>query len=134
MTQSRAVDLTDNLCTKQGNVGLKSGVYNQDQFQIKSGFKSREAYNGMCMVFMKPKNCYNSLLKFERNKAEFAFQILTDANISCDHLSSFHNKGMTAVLSISDHLYIIFSCCKQDHVSLSNASQLVAAQNCSKVE
>ena len=90
MTQSRAVDLTDNLCTKQGNVGLKSGVYNQDQFQIKSGFKSREGYNGMCMVFMKPKNCYNSLLKFERNKAGFAFQILADANISCDHLSSFY--------------------------------------------
>ena len=88
MTQSRAVDLTDNLCTKQGNVGVKSEVYNQEPFQIKSAFKSRAGYNGTCMVFMKPKNSYNSLQKFERNKAGFAFQILTDANIRCDHLSS----------------------------------------------
>ena len=34
---SRVVDITDNLCTKQGNLGLKSRVYNQEQFQIKSG-------------------------------------------------------------------------------------------------
>ena len=27
----RAVNITDNLCTKQGNVGLKSVVYNQEQ-------------------------------------------------------------------------------------------------------
>ena len=31
--QSRAVNTTDNLCTKQGNAGL----YNQERFQIKSG-------------------------------------------------------------------------------------------------
>ena len=35
--QSRAVNIADNLCTKQGNVGLKSAVYNQERFQIKSG-------------------------------------------------------------------------------------------------
>ena len=27
----------DNLCTKQGNVGLKSAVYKQELLQIKSG-------------------------------------------------------------------------------------------------
>ena len=32
-----AVNITDNLFTKQGNVGLKSAVYNQEQFQIKNG-------------------------------------------------------------------------------------------------
>ena len=31
------LNITDNLCTKQGNVGLKSTVYNQDRFQVKSG-------------------------------------------------------------------------------------------------
>ena len=34
---SRVVNITDNLSTKQGNLGLKSTVYNQEQFQIKSG-------------------------------------------------------------------------------------------------
>ena len=30
------LSITDNLCTKQGNVGLKSAVYYQERFQIKS--------------------------------------------------------------------------------------------------
>ena len=34
---SRAVIITYNLCTKQWNVSLKSAVYNQERFQIKSG-------------------------------------------------------------------------------------------------
>ena len=33
----RAVNIADNICTKQGNVGLKSAVYNQEQFQTKIG-------------------------------------------------------------------------------------------------
>ena len=33
----RAVNITDSLCTKQENLGLKSAVYNQEWFQIKSG-------------------------------------------------------------------------------------------------
>jgi hypothetical protein len=39
------VNITDKLCTKQGNMGLKSAVYNQERFQIKRGFKSREVSN-----------------------------------------------------------------------------------------
>ena len=35
---SRVVNITDNLSTKQGNLGQKLTVYNQEQFQIKSGF------------------------------------------------------------------------------------------------
>ena len=34
---SRVVNITDNLCTKQGNVGLKSAAYDQEWFQIKRG-------------------------------------------------------------------------------------------------
>ena len=34
---SKAVNITDNLCTKQGNSSKKSVVYNQERFQIKSG-------------------------------------------------------------------------------------------------
>ena len=34
---SKAANITDNLCTKQGNSSKKSAVYNQEQFQIKSG-------------------------------------------------------------------------------------------------
>ena len=40
----RVVSITDNLCTKQGNSSKKSMVYNQERFQIKSG------YNGACTV------------------------------------------------------------------------------------
>ena len=39
------VNIIDNVCTKQGNVGLKSVVYNQ------SGFKTRAGYDCACMVF-----------------------------------------------------------------------------------
>ena len=35
--QSRVVNITDNLCTKQENMHLKSAVYNQEQFHIKKG-------------------------------------------------------------------------------------------------
>ena len=40
--ESRAVNITDNLCTKQGI----------PRFMIHSGFKSRAGYNGMCMVYI----------------------------------------------------------------------------------
>ena len=43
----RAINITDNLCTKQRNssiLSLKSAVYNQEQFQ------SRAGYNGVCTV------------------------------------------------------------------------------------
>ena len=33
---SKAANITDNLCTKQGNSSKKSTVYNQERFQIKS--------------------------------------------------------------------------------------------------
>ena len=33
----RAANITDNLCTKQGNSSIKSAVYKQERFQIKSG-------------------------------------------------------------------------------------------------
>ena len=42
--QSRAVNITDNLRTKQGNVDLNSAVY------LKSGFKWRAGYNGVHRV------------------------------------------------------------------------------------
>ena len=42
--RSRAVDITDNLCTKQENVGLKSRVYNQE------GVTN---YNGAGTVYLK---------------------------------------------------------------------------------
>ena len=31
-TDSRVVNITENLCSKQGNVSLKFTVYNQEQF------------------------------------------------------------------------------------------------------
>ena len=34
---SKAANITDNLCTKQGNSSKKSTVYNKERFQIKSG-------------------------------------------------------------------------------------------------
>ena len=37
----RAVTITDNICTKQGNSSKKSAVYNQELFQIKSRVKWR---------------------------------------------------------------------------------------------
>ena len=33
--QSRDINITDNLCTKQVNLGVKSAVSNHEQFQIK---------------------------------------------------------------------------------------------------
>ena len=41
---SKAANITDNLCTKHENSSKKSMVYNQERFQIKSG------YNGACTV------------------------------------------------------------------------------------
>ena len=41
-----SVNITDNLCTKPGNVSLKSAVYNQE------GFKSRSGYNSACTVYL----------------------------------------------------------------------------------
>ena len=38
------INITANLCTKQGNVSLKSAVYNQERFQIMTG------YNGVYTV------------------------------------------------------------------------------------
>ena len=35
---SKAANITNNLCNKQGNSSKKSAVYNQERFQIKSGF------------------------------------------------------------------------------------------------
>ena len=37
--KSTAHNITDNLCSKQGNSSIKSVVYNQERFQIKSGLK-----------------------------------------------------------------------------------------------
>ena len=34
---SNAANITDNLCNKQRNTSKRSAVYNQEQFQIKSG-------------------------------------------------------------------------------------------------
>ena len=42
--QSRTVNITDNLFTKQGNSSIKSAVYNHERFQIKAGYK------GACTV------------------------------------------------------------------------------------
>ena len=44
----RAVNITDNLYTKQGN----SSIFNP-QFIIESGFKSRAGYNDVCTVLQK---------------------------------------------------------------------------------
>ena len=41
------VNITDNLCTKQGNSSIKSAVYNQERCQIKNGF------NDACTVLWK---------------------------------------------------------------------------------
>ena len=45
------VNITDNLCTKQENLGLKFAVSNQVRFEIKSGLKSRVGYNGACALY-----------------------------------------------------------------------------------
>jgi len=45
------VNITDNLCTKQENLGLKSAVSNQVRFEIKSGLKSRVGYNDACALY-----------------------------------------------------------------------------------
>ena len=36
-SQELLLNITDNLCTKERNSSIKSAVYNQEQFQIKSG-------------------------------------------------------------------------------------------------
>ena len=41
----RATNITDNLCTNQGNSSQRSAVYDKD-----SSFQSRAGYNGACTV------------------------------------------------------------------------------------
>ena len=53
---SREVNITDNLCTKKGNVGLNP------RFIIKSGFKSRTGNNGASMVVENTGEYYNSFI------------------------------------------------------------------------
>jgi hypothetical protein len=43
----RAVNITDNLCTKQGNSSIKSLVNNQELFQIKSGCTVHESFGSV---------------------------------------------------------------------------------------
>ena len=53
-------NITDNVCIKQGNVGLKFAVYNQEQFQIKSVLNKKAGYNDASTVCKIQKKVYIS--------------------------------------------------------------------------
>ena len=93
---SRVLNITDNLCIKQGNVGLK----------FLNGFKSRPGYNGARMVINSKANdlISNSLLRSKREKKAVA---IVFSKLHRGSFCKFHYDGLQQAVFIKKWLFFL---------------------------
>ena len=108
-----AVDITEKLCTKQGNSSKKSVVYNQDRFQIKSGLLW---HTSGILLTKSQENVYSKNELFLKKLLNWAYLYLCYSEISLGntvHLRtnmaiSVHNtypsKGLFSFLEFFSYL------------------------------